>query len=223
MVEFPDKIKLTKTDGFSFVQNNFTVLVQNNARFEGIETSLEQTQTIIDGMAVSGVSLDDINVIVDLKKAWEFVTQTDESVSLEVAQKINKIVAAHDALIPGELRTGEGAVSLGSGEQFSPSLVDENGEKTFFAELLDSDKTSTDKALTLMFHLMRNQIFWDGNKRTATLIANKLLIDNGAGLINVPLNLWEEFNNYISDFYRTGDMTQIKNWAYEVAIQVQRI
>lgn len=87
-------------------------------------------------------------------------------------------------------------------------------------ELLENkDKSATEKSIKLMYHLMRNQIFWDGNKRTATLIANKYMIDNGAGLINIPLDYWDEWNKLISDYYYDNDMSKIKEWTYKVGIQ----
>ena len=79
--------------------------------------------------------------------------------------------------------------------------------------------TTTDKALTVMYHNMRQQIFWDGNKRTATLSANKIMIDGGAGLINVPLDKWDQWNELIANYYRTNDMTKIKQWTYDNGIQ----
>ena len=84
---------------------------------------------------------------------------------------------------------------------------------------MQKDTSITDKAMTLMYHNMRNQLFWDGNKRTATLAANKLMIDNGAGLINVPLNKWDKWNELISEFYLTGKMDKLKDWTYENGIQ----
>lgn len=85
--------------------------------------------------------------------------------------------------------------------------------------MANSQTTTTDKALTVMYHNMRQQIFWDGSKRTATLSANKIMIDGGAGLINVPLDKWDTWNELIADFYRTNDMNKIKHWTYDNAIQ----
>ncbi len=70
-----------------------------------------------------------------------------------------------------------------------------------------------------MYHLMRNQIFGDGNKRTATLIANKYMIDNRVGLINIPLDYWAEWNQLIADYYYDNDMCKLKEWTYKVGIQ----
>ena len=85
--------------------------------------------------------------------------------------------------------------------------------------LMHSDTSITDKAMTLMYHNMRNQLFWGGNKRTATLAANKLMIDHGAGLINVPLDKWDHWNKLISEYYLTGKMNTLKEWTYENGIQ----
>ena len=44
-------------------------------------------------------------------------------------------------------------------------------------------------------------------------------IEHGAGLVNVPLDLWPEWNNLIGDYYFSGDMNKLKEWTYEHGIQ----
>ena len=51
------------------------------------------------------------------------------------------------------------------------------------------------------------------------LVANKYMIDNGVGLINIPLYCWDEWNKLISDYYYDNDMSKIKEWTYKVGIQ----
>lgn len=212
---FKDKFNLTTEQNKRLARSNLVKLVYVNSRFEGLTTTLPQTQTIIDGLGVDGVSIDDINVIVQLKRGWQYIINSTEEFNLEFLKRINKIVALQESLDPGQLRTGNGGVSTIKGE-FTPPTVNVNNEKDFIANLIKkSSLTTTDKALTLMYHLMRNQIFWDGNKRTATLAANKVMIEHGAGLINVPLDLWPEWNNLIGDYYFSGDMTKLKEWTYE--------
>ena len=46
-------------------------------------------------------------------------------------------------------------------------MIEEGQEQEYLKQLLASDSTATDKALTLMYHNMRQQMFYDGNKRTA--------------------------------------------------------
>ncbi|WP_024747341.1 Fic family protein [Levilactobacillus namurensis] len=218
-MDFPAKCNLTQDQNRRFARQNLTRLVYTNARFEGITTTLSQTQAIMNGVDVTGVSLDDINTIVDLKRGWHFMTATNAPLSIDLEKRINAIVADKDSLAPGEFRTGQGGVAIGDDKYFTPEDVDSTKEQIYLETLLASPRSTTDKAITLMYHNMRGQLFWDGNKRSATLIANKLMIDGGAGLINVPLTLWEPWHKLISEFYRTGDMQALKQWTYHYGIQ----
>lgn len=216
---FPNRFSLTPDQNKRFARSNLVKLVYVNSRFEGLNTTLPQTQTIIDGLGVDGVSIDDINVIVQLKRGWQFIINYSGDIDINFLKMINKIVALNDSLAPGELRNGNGAVSTMKGE-FIPPEVNAKEEQEYVLNLLkNASRSATDKALTLMYHLMRNQIFWDGNKRTATLAANKVMIEHGAGLVNVPLDLWPEWNNLIGDYYFSGDMNKLKEWTYEHGIQ----
>lgn len=217
---YPDKFNLTQEQNRRFAKKNLVRLVFTTSRFEGLNTTLPQTQTIIDGMSAAGVSIDDTNVIVQLKRGWQYVIRENKPLSLNIEQNINLLVARYDSLDPGSFRTGNVTVELGnSNGEWQPPEINLDQERKFFDELMQKDTSITDKAMTLMYHNMINQLFWDGNKRTATLAANKLMIDNGAGLINVPLNKWDKWNELISEFYLTVKMDKLKDWTYENGIQ----
>ena len=65
---------------------------------------------------------------------------------------------------------------------------------------------------------MRKQLFWDGNKRTSTICANKIMIENGAGIIKVPDTKLEEFNILLTEFYNTNDNEKIKQFIFDNCI-----
>lgn len=69
-----------------------------------------------------------------------------------------------------------------------------------------------------MLYGMRSQLFWDGNKRTSTIVANKIMIENGKGIIKIPDSKLVEFNILLSDFYSTNNMEKIKQFIYEYCI-----
>lgn len=69
-----------------------------------------------------------------------------------------------------------------------------------------------------MLYGMRKQLFWDGNKRTSTISANKIMIQNGKGIIKVPDNKLKEFNILLSEFYTTNNMEEIKQFIYKNCI-----
>lgn len=84
-------------------------------------------------------------------------------------------------------------------------------------ELMDitAMPNKTDQALTLMLWAMRNQIFKDGNKRVATIAANKVLIENGRGIIAVPVELDGTFKQMLVEYYESNDSEAIKKFLYD--------
>lgn len=69
-----------------------------------------------------------------------------------------------------------------------------------------------------MLYGMRSQLFWDGNKRTSSICANKIMIENGNGIIKVPDNKLEEFNALLSEFYSTNKKEKIKQFIFDNCI-----
>lgn len=80
------------------------------------------------------------------------------------------------------------------------------------------EKTKTEIAIEIMLAVMRRQIFIDGNKRVAMLFANKIMIDNGCGIITIAQEDQEVFYEKLIKFYETGDMLDLKEWIYETSI-----
>jgi len=69
-----------------------------------------------------------------------------------------------------------------------------------------------------MLYGMRNQLFWDGNKRTSTICANKIMIENGCGIIKVPDSKLKDFTILLSEYYTTNKNDKIKQFIYENCI-----
>ena len=113
-MQYPDKFHLTQDQNRRFARKNLVRLIFTNSRFEGLTTTLPQTQTIVDGMSAAGVSIDDTNVIVQLKRGWQYIINENKPLSLKIEQNINLLVARYDSLDPGNFRTGEVTVELGN-------------------------------------------------------------------------------------------------------------
>ena len=65
---------------------------------------------------------------------------------------------------------------------------------------------------------MRRQIFIDGNKRVAMLFANKIMIDNGCGIISISQENQPIFLEKLIKFYETSDNSDLKKWIYDTSI-----
>ena len=69
-----------------------------------------------------------------------------------------------------------------------------------------------------MLYGMRSQLFWDGNKRTSMIIANKIMIQNGKGIISVSEDNILEFNRLLTDYYNTGNDEELNLFIYNNCI-----
>lgn len=79
--------------------------------------------------------------------------------------------------------------------------------------------TATDKALEVFTWGTRGQYFWDGNKRTSLMLANKILISAGAGIMTITDKYMEHFNVLLLEYYNTGKSDKLKRFLYDNAIQ----
>ena len=101
------------------------------------------------------------------------------------------------------------------GTSWKPEIPDENKVKENLAAIKENSVSITDEAITKMLYLMKTQFFNDGNKRTSMLLANKILISNGKGILNIPIELDVEFGELLINYYETNDMEKIKRFFYE--------
>ena len=76
-------------------------------------------------------------------------------------------------------------------------------------------ENALDRSITLFLWIQRSQMFLDGNKRVANLVANKEMIRNGLGIIAVPVEKIGEYFTVFIQFYETNDYTNIKKWIYD--------
>ena len=189
--------------------------IYNSARLEGINTTYPDTKTILEGVNVPSLRLDEINCILNLRDAWNFtLSNIDTDITLDFICKVNSFVSRNESLEWGVLRTGKVGIN---GVDYIPDIPNREDVITNINEIL-KEENITSRSLNLMLYLMRSQIFWDGNKRTAILVANKLLISNGCGIISVKEDDINEFNKLLTEYYNTGNKDKIIPFLYDKCI-----
>jgi len=199
---FPDKYHLSRKESVYLLKKNIVELVYNAGKFEGLNTTLLQTEEIIKYNRANDVAVDDVLTVVNLKRGFEMLLNDVQEPLLETSKRINRIVAAEDALFPGEIRTGGLEVSTIQG-RYVPPMLTENEVNNQYDEIINQDISETEKALRLFLFISKNQIFWDGNKRTALLSANKVMLQRGLGILSIPETEFEIFNELLSIFYNS--------------------
>ena len=217
MSNYPDKYHLTPEQSRFLAKKKWDENIYCGMRMENRAVTFPQTQTILNGVNVPNVQLDDIQAILNMRDAWRHLLGTlDEPITLEYLCKLNELIARNEALEWGKLRTGRVAIS---GTEYTPPIPLQETVTQELGKILTADTTATEKALTAFCWGARGQFFWDGNKRTSMTLANKLLLSAGAGILTITDKHMEQFNALLVDYYNSGNSDQLKQFLYDNAIQ----
>lgn len=197
---------MTREQNIFLAKKTFVELVYNTAYIEGCNVTFPQTQTIIDGAMVNGVTVDDIQTVFNLRDAWRFCIETvDAELTLGYICKINEYISRNESLQWGVLRNGR----VGVGD-FIPSVPEkENVLKEL--ERIGSIKEPVERALDYFAYGCKQQLFWDGNKRTSTIVASKILIEAGEGILTIGKENAEEFNTVLYNWYLKDELQPLKD------------
>ena len=206
-----DKYKMTLEENIFVAKRNIVDSIWKSANLEGIAVTYPQTETIFQGLGIQNMKVKDINAIVNLKHSWEFILENIKyPIDLNYICKINQLIGeANVNPFPG--------LSMG-GTDWKPEIPDKEKVNDSLNKILESENSATEKAINLMLYLMRSQLFYDGNKRTSMMVANQVMIQNGAGIISVSIKYQEEFLELLVKFYETNDMSEIKELIYNHCI-----
>lgn len=213
---FADQYQLTPEQSLFLAKKKWDENVYCGMRMENRAVTFPQTKTILNGVNVPSVQLDDIQAILNMRDAWKYLLSTvNEPVTLAYMCKLNGFIARNEALEWGTLRTGTVTIS---GTDYMPPVPQEETVQQELADILNADTSATQKALDAFAWGTRGQFFWDGNKRTSLTLANKILIEAGAGILTITDKYMEQFNVHLLDYYNTGISDHLKAFLYENAI-----
>ena len=216
-MNFADKYKLTPEQSLFLAKKKWDENVYCGMKMENRAVTFPQTKTILNGVNVPNVQLDDIQAILNMRDAWKhLLTTINEPVTFEYWCKLNEFIARNEALEWGKLRTGTVGIS---GTDYMPPIPQQEAVQQELADILNADVSATEKALNAFVWGARGQFFWDGNKRTSLTLANKILVEAGAGILTITDKHMEQFNVLLLDYYNTGASDTLKVFLYENAIQ----
>ncbi len=214
-----NKFNLTREQNVFVAKRNIVDYIWKSANLEGIGVTYPETQVIYDGGVVNGLTVDKIITINNLKYSWQFILE-NEGIEYDFKALCHLHKLTCDKLILdenlGRLRTTP--VSIG-GTSWKPQFPVESQIKEELEQLLNQpEKSKTEIAIEVMLWIMRRQMFIDGNKRVGMLFANKIMIDNGCGIITIAQENQQTFFKKLINYYESGDNTDLKKWIYETSI-----
>ena len=202
-----------------FARANMKSNIYDQAVLEGVATTFPQTEDIIDNGMVTGVSATDVQKILNLKHAWEFILDkdvisypTDYSILCYIARLVNEGFYQEGGRIRGV------PVAIG-GTSYIPPLPIESVVKENINAILADPMPPVEKAIRLCLYGMKTQIFNDGNKRTSVIFANHFMISQGAGMIIIPEKDVSEFKQLLIGYYEDKDSGEIMDFMKKKCIR----
>lgn len=192
-----------------FARVNMKSNIYDQAILEGVATSFPQTEDILENGTVSGMTATDVQKILNLKHAWEFILDrdvisypTDYSILCHIAKLVNEGFFQDGGRIRGV------PVTIG-GTSYIPPMPIESVVKENLEALLNAELPPDEKAIRLCLYCMKTQIFNDGNKRASVIFANHYLIAQGGGMLIIPEKHVPEFKRLLVSFYESKDNGEI--------------
>ena len=199
-------------ENLDFARANLKANIYDQAILEGVATSFPQTEEIIENGKINGMSASDVQKILNLKHAWEFIldrdviqVESDYYILCHIARLINEGFFSDGGRIRGV------PVRIG-GSSYIPPLPIEADIKDRILSILHSGQSAIDIAVELCLYAMKAQVFIDGNKRAAVIFANHYLIAHGQGVLVIPEKQVPEFKKLLVQYYEGEDIRVIRDF-----------
>lgn len=198
-----------------FARANMKSNIYDQAVLEGVRTTFPQTEEILNNGIVNGVKASDVQKILNLKHAWEFILDKDV-----IQSTSNYYMISHIAKLVNEGFYVDGGrvrgvpVTIG-GSSYVPPIPIESVVKESIDNIVNSNKEPIEIAIDLCMYCMKTQIFIDGNKRASVIFANQYLIAHGQGLLVIPEKEVPDFKKLLVKYYEGEDISVINEFLKE--------
>ncbi|MDM8549897.1 Fic family protein [Desulfobacterales bacterium HSG2] len=207
-------MKPNKAKAIMLAKRQLAEFVCDAVNLEGINFTLPEIQTLLDGITVGGHKLADQQIALNQADAWralfEWVEKDQFGITPEKVCALHRIAAKEEALDWGRFRTGGVTIA---GTDYMPPQADSLPE--WFERMVDeASKISDiyDRAIHFFLTMARCQFFYDVNKRMGRFIMNGLLLSCGYPAINLPARRQLEFNQLMLGFYETADQKDMNTF-----------
>lgn len=209
------KIKPNRKKAVLFAAKQLPELVCDAVKLEGVNFTLPEVKTLLDGVTVGGHRLEDETIALNQAEAWRFLfkrLETDEfNLSESFVCELHGILAKREALSWGKFR--DGGVTIAGTDYEPPKAaelddrwrkLEEKHSALLYQREADIEQTYAN-SVSLFLQMARTQFFYDDNKRIGRIMMNGILLSCGLPVINLPASKQLEFNRLMIDFYQTGD------------------
>lgn len=207
-----DKLSIFKPNlelAFYLAKKDKIDFVYNTSALEGNAMTYPEVQTLLEGVTVGGHKLSDEQQILNQNKSVDYLFKLIEEKSfklnINMFTKLHSFVAKEEVLKWGVFR--ESSVNIGGTDYQVPHA--DLLEDIFTTGMEEIEKVNHPivRAITIFLFCAKCQFFYDGNKRTARLMMNAILIKSGYTILNIKAKDRLEFNSMMLKFYDGDDIT----------------
>ena len=164
-----------------------------------------ETKAVLEGFIPGSINFDEALTINNIKRAWRYLLENpDMPVGWSLISEYNRILG-EGGLVDnaGGLRSSTTNIT---GTNWRPELPDFDNIMASLTKI-DAAENPVYKGLLAFSEVSKGQWFNDGNKRTATMIANHALVQAGVGIFAPPVNKLDKFFDSLIGYYE-GSLKQ---------------
>lgn len=175
-----DKNKLTLRENVMLSQKKRSEQIYLSLILEGYNVNNTLVNDVYNKKIVNIADINEINAILNFKEAYREIIQVlREDIDLELLLKLNKVIARDDGFDWGVLRNSKMPIMN------STYIADiPNKEEIIISlKVILQIENTTERSLNLFSYLIKENLFWSRNISLALLVANKIMIENGCGIV----------------------------------------
>jgi len=195
-------------------QREVSVFVYDAVQLEGLNFTLPEVQTLMQGVTVGGHRFSDQQIAVNQADAWKELFRLVRDKQFELTPRcacnLHHIAGKEEALEWGQFRSG--GVLIAGTDYEPPAAGDLSGLFTQMIDRLARFDDVYDQAVHLFLTMARCQFFYDVNKRMGRFMMNGHLLNHGYPAINIPASRELEFNELMLEFYGSSDQEKMNRF-----------
>ncbi len=193
----------------NYIKDNKKLFIQSILHADKSPLSIAEIDSTLNGQSPN-LSPKDVMKIMNLNNAIDFVLSPyilSNIPDYNILLSVNKFIEDGFIFSAGSLRT---TPYITNGRYVAPEIPSENKTRNDLADIIKNNDNPVDQAIETLLYIIKHKLFLFGNKRTALVFANTLLIAQGEGILLIPTTLSDEFKKLYIE-YRDNNNDEIKS------------
>ncbi len=190
-----NKFVMSRKQNEKYIKDNLDLLVYQSMRLARYDVTPEYCRNEPDLSTEEGKALN------NFKRGYAFLLRT-----VELEPNYEYLLDLHWILM-------DGLMDLINNE-LTPDQVD-----YLYRMINQPAKANTEIAIDCMLYILNKRLFKDGDVRVALMFANKIMLDNGCGIITIPESRDLEFRQLLKEAHHTENTEEFKKWVFTWCIK----